>query len=314
MELPTVFATSNAELFAKGAVHILSEIPCITHLSFGAESPDVNTFLIAAKLLNDEPSDVSAKIKTLMQEGVGHAKAFATAWEDKIPADLLSSPNNILGVEYTKALLLKNTDIQILPIQRIGSDYNDTVLQEEFSSATAIRHAIQKGEKTNNCLPDFVLNDLQPQSQKLLDVLEKHAILSTPLEEIKGVCDCTEGLEFAFKKAAELGELLENTLTSARYTSARIRRIALQNLLKIKENSIRESLCSPLYLHVLAAKKCRNDVLSALSESNAPLIIRAHDEEKLSATAKACFNLDIYAEKIYTLLNNGQPKEKRLFI
>ena len=134
------------------------------------------------------------------------------------------------------------------------------------------------------------------------ETLEKYSILISSLEEIASVCDCTEGLENAFKKAALFPQDIVSSLTSARYTSARIRRIALQNLLKIPEKLIRESLQIPLYLRILAAKKPRTDVLSALSESPLPLLIRAHDEDALLDTAKACFERDLFAEKVYALL------------
>ena len=124
----------------------------------------------------------------------------------------------------------------------------------------------------------------------------------------------TVEIKDAFKKASLIDAPLCNTLTSTRYTSSRIRRIALQNLLNIDESLTRESLQSPLYLRVLAIKKERAEVLSAISESAFPLLIRAHDEEKLSGIAKECFETDIYAEKIYGLLYPQNRTEKNVFV
>ena len=143
IELPTVFATSNAEIFAKGAVHIISSIPACNTLCFGAEIADKLAFKSAARYLLNEPAEVSAQIKTALSEGASYAKARAQAYAGFIPFDLLGSPNNILGLEYTKAILEKNAPIDILPIQRTGAGYLDTNLQENFSSASAIRNAIQ---------------------------------------------------------------------------------------------------------------------------------------------------------------------------
>ena len=302
IELPTIFATSNAELFAKGAISILSAIPAVTTLCFGAETNDKASFLQAATLLNKEPQEISQKIKALTAEGMSYAKARATAWQELLPIEILTSPNNILGLEYTRAILEQNANIDILPIKRLGGGYNDTSLNETFSSASAIRAAISTHANIENALPDFSLTDLPQVLTDKLDCLEKYAILSRSEEEIARVCDCTEGLENAFKKAALLDNTLVESLTSARYTSARIRRIALQNLLKINEELIRKSLQSELYLRVLAVKKSSTEALSALSNSELPMIARAHDEDVLFGTAKQAYEVDRFAESVYSLL------------
>ena len=314
IELPTVFATSNAELFAKGAIKLLSSIPAVETLCFGAENVNKTAFTLAARCLNDEPQEVSKQIKKLVDTGASYAKARAEAYAGFIPFDVLSSPNNILGVEYTRALLAYDSPIQILPIERKGAGYSDNVLKENYSSASAVRAALHQGKRPDGNLPDYVLNDLPKALETHLDVLEKYAVLSRTTKEIASVCDCTEGLENAFKKAAVFPAPLAQTLTSPRYTSSRIRRIALQNLLKINEALIRESLTSSLYLRVLAVKKERSDVLSALSEASFPLITRAHDENVLSGKAKECFETDTFAEKVYSLLYPNKTKNKSIFI
>ena len=254
IELPAIFATSNAELFAKGAISILSSIPEVTALCFGAEYADAKAFLAAAKLMNDEPASVSAAIKAHIATGMSYAKARACAWKDIFDVDLLSSPNNILGVEYTRAILEKHANIEIAPIQRIGS-YHDVSLNCEFASASAIREGLQNGECLQHALPDYVIEELPDHLPKNLDTLEKYAILARPTDKIARVCDCTEGLENAFKKAALSNQSFVDALTSARYTSSRIRRIALQNLLQIDEDLIQHSLRSPLYLRIWRQRK-----------------------------------------------------------
>ncbi len=314
VELPAVFATSNAELFAKGAIHLLSSIPAVQTLCFGAETADKTAFLLGARYTNNEPKEISEKLKLEMEKGASYAKARAQAWAGFIPLDLLCSPNNVLGLEYTKAILAKNSPIEILPVSRKGAGYADSSLQENYSSATAIRSAIQKGENLNDNIPDFVRKDLPTSLESRLDALEKYAILSTTKEELAAVCDCTEGLENAFKRAALEPQTIVQSLTSARYTSSRIRRIALQNLLKIQEKHIRESLQNPLYLNVLAIKKERKDLLSTLGESAFPLLIRAHDEEILQGVAKRTFETDRFADQVYRLLYPSDVSEKNVFI
>lgn len=313
IELPTIFATSNAELFAKGAISILSSIPDVTTLCFGAETASTEAFLQTAKLMNDEPERISTAIKAYTAQGMSFAKARMMAWQKIVNVDILSSPNNILGVEYTRAILERNATIDILPIQRIGGGYHDTALDYTFSSASAIRAGLTSGSDISSVIPAFVKTDLPQRFPQQLDSLEKYAILARKTEEIANVCDCTEGLENAFKKAAKQPQTLVESLTSARYTSSRIRRIALQNLLEIDKNLIQAGLQSPLYLRVLAVKKERSDILSALSTSLCPIIIRAHDEESLCGIAKKVYQRDIFAENVYTLLQNPQ-KTHNVFI
>ena len=313
IELPAIFATSNAELFAKGAISILSSIPDVTTLCFGAETANADAFVQTAKLMNHEPESISTAIKAYTAQGMSFAKARMTAWQEMVNVDLLSSPNNILGLEYTRAILERNATIEILPIQRMGGGYHDTTLDCEFSSASAIRAGLANGFDISTAAPNFVQEDLNVQPTQDLDTLEKYAILTRKPENIARVCDCTEGLENAFKKAATQPQTLEKSLTSARYTSSRIRRIALQNLLGIDEHLIRAGLQSPLFLRVLAVKKERSDILSALSASPCPTIIRAHDEDILCGVAKDVYQRDIFAENVYTLLQNPQ-KQRNIFI
>ncbi len=309
IELPTPFATANAELFAKGAIHLLASIPAVKTLCFGAENADKLTFVSAARYLCEEPQAVSEKIKKEIRSGVSYAKARARAYAGFIPLDIFSSPNNILGLEYTKAILSLQADIDILPVQRMGAGYSDGKMQENFSSASAIRGAIERSESVNGNLPHYVEKDLPTKLSDHLETLEKYAILTRPPQDIARILDCTEGLENAFKHVAETNEPLISSLTSARYTASRIRRIALQNLLNIDETLVRESLLSPLYLRVLAVKKERSEILSALSESAFPLLLRAHDEEQLNGIARKCYESDLFAEKVYALLYPSAQKE-----
>ena len=314
IELPTPFATSNAEIFAKGAIHFLTAIPTVQYLCFGAENADSEALLDAAKLLNEEPKEISKQIKFLMGNGMSYARARQQAWSGCISESLLSSPNNILGLEYTKALLAKRSSIQILPIQRAGGGYNEQSLNNDFSSATAIRTALNSGNNIQKHVPSFVFEDLNKSKNIQLDTLEKYALLSTPTEQIACTLDCSEGLENALKKAAETNGSLIEKLTSARYTASRIRRIALQSLLKIDERLIRECLQTDLYLRVLAVNKNKIDVLAALSESSFPVLARAYDDKKLQSTAKQCYEKDLFAEKIYGILNEQADIPKKLLV
>ncbi len=304
IELPAVFATSNAEIFASGAISLLSKIPEVTCLAFGAELGEKEPFLQAATALLKEPEAVSKTVKTLMSQGMGYAQAISTARAQVADSRLFNSPNNILGIEYTKAILKYNANIDILPIERIGSGYLETKLDGPYISATAIRLALQ--DRNINALtryvPNCVLYDLSNCVFVNPDPFEKIAVLKQSAEELSKILDCTEGLENALISAASEAEPLERTLCSPRYTASRIRRIALHSLLGITRDFIQECLTSPLYLAPLAYKKSRKDVLSVLGKSDLPLLSSVREQKKLSSTAAKCRALDERATKIFDVM------------
>ncbi len=316
IELPTVFATSNAEIFAKGAISLLSKIPAVQYLAFGAEFADKELFLQAAKALINEPQAVSSTVKTLTKSGVGYAEAIATARSKVADKRLFSSPNNILGIEYTKAILEQNSSIEILPIQRLGAGYHDERAKDDFASATAIRRALHENtlSEIEAFLPTYVFSDLQSASEVNLDTFEKLAILRETPEKIAEVLDCTEGLENGFIKAASGTLSLEEALTSPRYTAARIRRIALQNLMNIHKDLVFECLESDLYLHPLAYKQDRAEVLSTLSEATIPFLSSGIQKSKLSATATKSLAVDELAEKMYAALTGREYTNKTYIV
>ena len=308
LELPVHFATSSAEVFAKGAIKLLSALPSFTHLCFGAESDDAECLLKCARILSDEPREVSAKIQELTANGVSYAEARAEAFSEYIPSELLTQSNNILALEYAKALLATNSAAQILPIKRKGAGYLETTVFDNFSSATAIRQAIKESafEGLQKNLPKFVLDDLPKIRFSDLENLEKYALLATNKAELAQTLDCTEGLENAFHAVAQQNsQTFQEALTSARYTSSRIKRIALQNLLKIRKSDIIAALNSELYLSILAIKKDNHTLLSELGKSPFPLLVKNGDYKKLSGTAKLVYEKQALADQIYAVATNS---------
>ncbi len=317
IELPVPFATSTAEIFANGAIKILSSIPSFTHLCFGAETEDTQAFYDCAKILNDEPPAVSSKIQALTSEGMSFAKARAKAYSEYIPNSILTKPNNILGLEYTRALLKANSKAEIIPIQRQGAGYLDDELSQNFSSATAIRSAIKENrlEGLENNLPDFVLADISKACLTSIDALEKYAILATSKTELATTLDCEEGLENSFKTVSEKNEEpLVTALTNARYTASRIRRIALQNLLKIRKQDVKNALENDLFLSVLAINDKNNTLLSELGKSTYPLLVKNGDYKKLTGTARQIFDMQSFADNVYSLIANTPKQTPSCFI
>ena len=314
ISLPAVFATSPAEIFARGAISILSSLPAFSFLSFGAEHAD-SDFFAAAEILNDE-SSYAETMKKYLSQGDSFALSREKALKGTAAFPLLSSPNDVLALEYARALLPKKRDVTLLPVERIGA-YKKEELTGSISSAAAIRAAVKNGcvPCAETGVPDFTANDLSRGyfDQSTLLAAEKISLLKSPRNVLAATLDCTEGLENALFKAAGNGKDVIKALTSRRYTASRIRRICLQNLLGIRRNFIDLCLTSPLYIKPLAVKKGREDVLSALAAGSLPCVIRHADEIALSGVAKKCFETEKLAQKIYSAVTNRYDGTNTLF-
>ncbi|MBE5757172.1 MAG: nucleotidyltransferase family protein [Clostridiales bacterium] len=309
IELPTVFATSNAELFGKGAVKIIEDLGIINTLCFGVESGKKEDFIKLATILNNESKEFKALIKKELDSGLSFVKAKTNAIKTlyQIDESFVSSPNNVLGIEYTRALLKLKSKIEIAPMLRKG-DHNDKKLYKKITSASSIRENLGK-KKVKSVVPSFVYKDLKPL--KNFDKILLSKILTTDTEKLSKVLDCTEGLENRIKSLTKesysVKSLVEKVATK-RYTEARIRRIFVQNSLNIEQKLITNSLKQTLYAKVLATSD--NELLSLITKNGKiPLIIRKSDYSLLSDYAKKVFDIDILAGDIYGLVDENKQNE-----
>ncbi len=306
IELPTVFATANAEIFALGGAKIFSEINAST-LCFGAENASVEDFLTTAKLTLNESKEFKKRLKEHLKSGYRFAKAKSMAFCEVsgVKEEMLSSPNNILGVEYVKALLKLCPESQILPIARVGSAFNDNTLRDNFSSASAIRFAIKNGGDFSSNLPPFVIQDL-PKNLPNLDKVLLYSILQKSPKQLSQIADCSEGLENRIfrlaRESSTTSELLEK-LSCKRYTLTRLQRLLVSCLLDIDKNLTKLAKKTQPYIKVLAIKKEKMSLLSEISKT-VPLITRKKDEEKLNKKQKLLFEKDVFAGEIYSLITN----------
>ena len=149
LELPVYYSLGSAEYFAGGAVSILDSLGCIDYLCFGSESGNIKPLTQIAQVLAYEPEDFKTALSDELRSGQSFAKARQNALlsvlskssEQSNIVSLLSSPNNILAIEYIKALIARNSSIVPFTIKRIGEGYNSS-RKSEFSSASAIRDFI----------------------------------------------------------------------------------------------------------------------------------------------------------------------------
>lgn len=306
-ELPTVFSVANAEIFASGGMKLINSLCGEKSICFGAETGDKESLISTAKILLNEPKEVKNYIKTELKSGVSFVKARSNAYEklniSGVNTEFLTSPNNILAVEYAKSILKNNYNIEVFPLKRESSEYSSTKIKGKNASALAIRNAISNGKKRSvkNTLPKFVYDDLP----KSLPDFSREILYSLNLktkQELTEICDVTEGLENKIKEVLKssftASEVIEN-LKSKRYTETRLKRILICSLLSITEKFQKDCLKNDLYLKVLAVKK-DSDALKLLSNSAYPLITRKSDFEKLNGVQKECFLKDVFANEVYS--------------
>ena len=148
LELPISISSASAELFARGGVQLLDGLGVTDILCFGSECGDTDALMELAKILAEEPEDFQTALRRNLKNGMTFPKARSMALSAVFPESekyqqLLFSPNNILGIEYCKAILRENSSISPVSIKREGNDYHENTLSENhFPSASAIRNAI----------------------------------------------------------------------------------------------------------------------------------------------------------------------------
>ena len=318
LELPAAFAVAPAEIFASGAVHILSSIPAVTTLAFGCESGTKEGFLQAAKATLSEDKIFKALLKENMKDGTSYVKARTKTvlqLNHDVDEALLSAPNNILGTEYCRAILSQNGKIEPLPIPRVGGGYADASLLKEFSSATALRLAMKDKDNKKTVkllkgnLPASVFKDLEKYRETPYKQAAVCALLSELPEDVMKCVDCSEGLENRLRAMAKSNpdyDAMLEKVVSKRYTLSRLKRILAQNFLGLTRRDVRSFQESPLYCKVLAVSRKDNaDILGALSKGSFPVLARKSDMGALKKDALACFETDIRANDLYNVLSGS---------
>ena len=326
LELPAAFSVAPAELFARGAVHVLASIPAVKALAFGCESGGKEDFFTYARATSEEDKTFKATLKSNLKSGDSYIRArnaALLALHPELDDALLSSPNNILGIEYCRAILAENSAIEPLPIPRIGSGHGETKVLKNYSSASALREllgnparAAKKALKGN--LPEGVFEDVSSYRPTAYAQAAMCALLSSREEAIARTPDCAEGLENRLLSMARSNpnydDLLKKTV-SKRYTLSRIRRVIAQNFLGISLGNVKSYLEGALYYKVLAVKKEGAEEILAELKGAFPAIVRKSDYSLLKKDALECFRLDVHANDLYAALTGNYVNEfQTLFV
>lgn len=323
IELPVLYSISSAENFAEGAIKILDSLKVVDYLSFGAETSDIEILNKCADVLYREPRDYKTLLSHELKKGISYPKARENALmmylnDIRKYANVLSSPNNILGIEYLKALKRLKSTIQPVSIPRYEAGYNDLSYTGNIASSTAIRNMIKNNgfNALANLMPapsyaslvqnikmGHIVPDISVFEREIIYVLRK-----MQTSEIAELQDVSEGLEFAIKNAANsCNSVVEflNIINSKRYTSTRIQRILLYALLGITKKDMALSKKVQPYVRVLGLNNRGKFLISEIAKANPKLEIvtsvKRFTDENSNKSLMTMLDKDIWATNTYTI-------------
>ena len=323
IELPTIYSISSAENFAYGAIKTLNSLNIVDYISFGSEIGDLDTLNLFADIFTKQPSEYVSLLNHELSKGLSFPKARENAVlmylnDIRKYSNVLSSPNNILGIEYLKALKKTKSPIRPLTIKRKEVDYNDITIKNNFASASSIRNILINNKLSKlpylmpketykvfyNCFQNgHIVKDLAMYEKEIIFTLRKMA-----LSEIANLPDVSEGLEHNIKNAANscntLAEFI-NIVKTKRYTSTRINRILLYALLGITKKDMKDSTKNIPYIRVLGFNQKGKELLSVISNNarNIDIMtsVKKYIDNNPSKYSKRMLDIDINATNIYTL-------------
>lgn len=323
LELPTIYSVSSAENFAEGAIKILDSLKIVDTLCFGTETADFAALNNIANVLHNEPKEYVAILNHELGKGISYPKARENALmmylnDIKRYASILSGSNNILAIEYLKALKRLKSDMTPFSIQRKKVYYNDERIIDEFASSTAIRKLIatEQYAEVRKVVPMSSYMLLKEKIEKgnfVIDIIkfEKEILYNLRKMTVKQIAelpDVTEGLEYAIKNAANsCNSLLElvNIIKSKRYTQTRIQRILVYALLGITKKDMANARKVIPYARVLGFNKNGREMLSDICSIN-PRInmitsVKKYEDQNINKVLREMLEKDIFATNVYTL-------------
>ncbi len=323
IELPVLYAISSAENFAEGSVKILDSLKVVDYISFGVETNNIEILNKCADVLYNEPKEYKSLLSHELEKGISYPKARENALmmylnDTQNFVNVLSSPNNILGIEYLKALKKFKSNIKPISITRLKSNHNSLDYTQNFASSTAIRNMLKNNgfravqELTpptcySTLLQNIKLGHVVPD----ISVFEKEIIYllrKMPVSEIANLPDVSEGLEFAIKNTANscntIVEFL-NIIKSKRYTMTRLQRILLYALLGITKRDIAVSKKISPYIRVLGFNNRGKVLISEIAKANPKLEIvtsvKRFMDKNSNKNLKMMLEKDIWATNVYTV-------------
>lgn len=322
LELPAIYSVSSAEYFAQGAVSLLSSLNVITNLCFACENGDITLLSQIARILAEEPAEFSQLMKYYIRQGYSFPYARSTALMQCFPPlvynnSIFSAANNILGIEYIKAILRQKSPLKPMTIKRLGPGYHSLIPGAQYCSALSIRHALWEQESDASCvqayIPEFAGQLLSER------IAEKRIVRSNHFSSAlyyKLLSEKENGYEKYLDVSQSLSDRIVNNLDrfvnyddfcnllkTKELTYTRISRCLLHILLNITKEDM--ALCAELgytpYARVLGFRRSASPLLSAIKKnSSVPLITKLSDaEKKLDEDAVNMLKQDIQISQLY---------------
>lgn len=304
LELPVCYATGSAEYFAYGAVLLLEKLGCVDSICFGSECGDMELLQKAANVLVDEPAEYREALHRFVRAGDSFPLARQKALAAYVSPEVLSEPNNILGLEYLKALARIGSKMKPYTIRRVYSQYHDTDLQEEFSSATAIRKQILSGnmEVLAGQVPVKFLTDLQeasPMHANDFSLLLKYRLLAETKESLLAYADVSEDLANRIINRRNQFQNFEQfclLLKTREITYSRISRALTHILLGLKNGDD----TGIHYARVLGFCKRDRAVLAQIKrDGEVPMLTKLTAARTLDDAAQKMLATDAFASDLY---------------
>lgn len=235
VELPFIYATESADIFADAAVTILNELKT-DYIVFGSESNNIDNLINIANIqLNDK--DFDNKVKTYLNEGINYPTAISKALKDK--ADIVNTPNDLLAISYIKSIIKNNYNIKPISIQRTN-DFHSKELENNIVSATAIREALDNNKDISSYVPKEVSKLLKNRSNINYFPYLKYKII-TEGTDIKKYLTVDEGIENRILKVIDSCNTLEDLIKKVktkRYTYNKLSRMFIHILCSLTKEEV----------------------------------------------------------------------------
>ena len=323
LEIPTIWATASAEYYAQAGVSLLASTGVVTHLAFGAETDDIDSLLQVSSVLKNEPDVYRAVLSNSIRTGNSFPIARKNALITSLPFfstekldELLDNPNNILALEYLKAL---PDSIEPILIKREGAGYHDTDIETALPSASAIRECIFNSD-TGDTL-DTLAKAMPKEAFQVIEkcISNNNLLTLNDFSESLGYCllsqtdhgfasyaDCTQDLSNKIKnhlnKYVHFEDFI-NLLKTKDMTYTRINRCLLHIMLHITQMdySIGRAIGYAPYLRILGFKNASSGLLSTIKKnSNVPIISKVADAHNLlDYETNKFFEKDMFASNLY---------------
>lgn len=321
IEMPSYSCTMSAEHFSKGGVHLLNALNCVDSLCFGSELGDTLPLSDIAQILAKEPENYKTLLQEELKKGSSFPKARVTALKAYIPDapkldHILQSPNNILGIEYLKAMIQCKSTISPITLKREGNDYHSTELKQTFSSASAIRLGLMNSniaslksqfpDESFSVIEDYLSHYKLMQADDFSDLLQ-YALFNSKFSGYTDFADVSEDLSdriqnmlYKYESFCQFSALLK----TKELTYSRISRALLHIMLGIKKNEFeayKNEMNFAPYCKVLGFRKDAKELLTYLTKnSSIPILTNLSDaEEKLSSKAYGFFQKELTISDIY---------------